>query len=166
MKFLLTGHTVKRMSSRLGVQSHAVLCWLKNSLLLTLKEADRFCFCFYCVLPCPHSNFWRPNWLKTSGNENAAVTLKLVFINVRTLLLQGLRHLSCCSVAKSCLTLCDPLDCSPPGSSVHGISQARTLEWVAISFSRGSSQPRCPALAGGFFTSDPPGSLETSIGKD
>ena len=40
-------------------------------------------------------------------------------------------------VAQSCLTLCDPMDCSPPGSSVHGILQARILEWVAISFSRG-----------------------------
>ena len=40
---------------------------------------------------------------------------------------------------QSCLTLCDPVDCSPPGSSVHGIHQARILEWVAISFSRGSS---------------------------
>ena len=39
-------------------------------------------------------------------------------------------------------TLCDPMDCSLPGSSVHGISQARILEWVAIPFSRGSSQPR------------------------
>ena len=37
---------------------------------------------------------------------------------------------------------CDPMDCSLPGSSVHGILQARILEWVAISFSRGSSQPR------------------------
>ena len=45
-------------------------------------------------------------------------------------------------VAQSCLTLCDPMDCSPPGSSVHGFLQARILEWVAISFSRGSSQPR------------------------
>ena len=43
---------------------------------------------------------------------------------------------------KSRLTLCDPMDCSPPGSSVHGIIQARVLEWVAIAFSRGSSQPR------------------------
>ena len=41
-----------------------------------------------------------------------------------------------------CLTLCDPMDYSPPGSSVHGILQARRLEWGAISFSRGSSQPR------------------------
>ena len=47
-----------------------------------------------------------------------------------------------CSLAKSCLTLCKPMDCSPPGSSVHGIFQARILEWVVISFSRGSSPPR------------------------
>ena len=45
-------------------------------------------------------------------------------------------------VTKSCLTLCNPMDCSLPGSSVRGISQARILEWVAISFFRGSSQPR------------------------
>ena len=45
-------------------------------------------------------------------------------------------------VAQSCPTLCDPMDCSPPGFSVHGIFQAWILEWVAISFSRGSSQPR------------------------
>ena len=44
--------------------------------------------------------------------------------------------------AQSCLTLCDPMACSPPGSSVHGVSQARILEWVAISSSRRSSQPR------------------------
>ena len=47
-----------------------------------------------------------------------------------------------CSVAQSCPTLCDPKDCSPPGFSVHEVSQARILEWVAISFSRGSFQPR------------------------
>ena len=45
-------------------------------------------------------------------------------------------------VAQSCSTLCLPMDCSLPGSSVHGIFQARVLEWVAISFSRGSSWPR------------------------
>ena len=45
-------------------------------------------------------------------------------------------------VTQSCLTLCDPTDCSLPASSVHGIFQARTLEWIAISFSRGSSPPR------------------------
>ena len=45
-------------------------------------------------------------------------------------------------VAQSCLTLCDPMDCSLPGCSVHGIFQARILEWDAISFSRRSSRPR------------------------
>ena len=60
---------------------------------------------------------------------------------------------------QSCLTLCDLMDYSPPGSSVHGILQARTLEWVAIPFSRGSPQPRdwihvlpVSCIAGGFFT--------------
>ena len=57
--------------------------------------------------------------------------------------------------------LCDPMDCSPPGSSVHGISQARILKWVAISFSRGSSQPRDRThvswVASGFFTTEPLG---------
>ena len=48
----------------------------------------------------------------------------------------------CCSVSWSHWTLCDPMDCSSPGSSVHGISQARLLEWVVISFSMESSQPR------------------------
>ena len=55
---------------------------------------------------------------------------------------QAGRRDCCCLVTKSCPTLCNPIDCSPPGSSVHGISQARTLEWVAISFSRWSSRPR------------------------
>ena len=47
-----------------------------------------------------------------------------------------------CSVSQSCLTLCDPMDCSPPGCFVHRTVQARTLEWVAISSSRASSQTR------------------------
>ena len=58
--------------------------------------------------------------------------------------------------APSCPTLCDPMGCSPPSSSVHGILQARILEWVAIPFSRGSPQPRdrtqVSCIAGRFFT--------------
>ena len=61
-----------------------------------------------------------------------------------------------CSVSLLCLTLCDPMDCSLPGSSVHGISQARILEWVAIPFPRGSSWSRdwtwVSCIAGRFFT--------------
>ena len=59
-------------------------------------------------------------------------------------------------VAQSCLTLCDPMDCSLPCSSVHGIFQVRVLGWVVISFSRGSSQPRdrtwVPCIVGRRFT--------------
>ena len=51
-------------------------------------------------------------------------------------------NIVCVCVSQSCLTLCDPMDCSLPHSSVHGISQARILEWVALPFSRGSSWPR------------------------
>ena len=59
-------------------------------------------------------------------------------------------------VAQSCPTLWDPMDCSLPGSSVHGILQARILEWVGAPFSRGSSRPRdrtwVSHIAGRFFT--------------
>ena len=66
------------------------------------------------------SHWGNPNWLKS-------------------LLLQSVSE---SEVGQSCPTLCDPIDCSLPSSSVHGIFQARVLKWVAISFSRGSSQPR------------------------
>ena len=62
---------------------------------------------------------------------------------------------------QSCLILCNPVDCSPPGFSVHGIFQARILKWVAISYYRGSSQPRdqtsVSCIAGGFFTTESSG---------
>ena len=61
----------------------------------------------------------------------------------------------CVIVTQSCLTLCDPMDCSPPGSSVHGILQERILEWVAISSSR--DRTRSPALQADSLPSEPPG---------
>ena len=65
------------------------------------------------------------------------------------------------SAAQSCPALCDPTDCSPPGSSARGILQARILEWVAISFSRGSSQlrvePWSPALQADSLPFEPAG---------
>ena len=61
----------------------------------------------------------------------------------------------CVLIAQLCLTLCDPMDCRLPGYSVHGILRARILEWVATSFSRGSSKPRdwtqVACIAGGCF---------------
>ena len=62
----------------------------------------------------------------------------------------------CCLVTKSCLTLFNSMDCSPPDSSLHGILQARVLKWVAIPFSGGSSPPRdrtqVSCIAGRIFT--------------
>ena len=69
-----------------------------------------------------------------------------------------------CVCAQSCLVLCSPMDCSPPGSSVHGIFPARILQWGAISSSKGTSQPRdqtcvtCVSyIAGRFFNTEPLG---------
>ena len=86
------------------------------------------------------------------SSVNTYLALQLTCREVISSWLMGL-HLRCCSiygtafqewseVAQSCPTLCYPMDCSLPGSSVHGIFQARILEWVATSFSRGSSRPR------------------------
>ena len=65
----------------------------------------------------------------------------------------------CAQLLQSCLTLCDPMDCSLPDSSAHGILQARILEWVAMTFSRGFSQLKdwtCVSYtAGRFFTAEP-----------
>ena len=68
------------------------------------------------------------------------------------------QNMHVCLIAQSCPTLCDPKDCSPPGSSVHGILQARILEWVAIYSPRESSQPRdqtcISCITGRFFTTE------------
>ena len=62
-----------------------------------------------------------------------------------------------CLIAQLCPTLRDPMDCSPPGSSVLGVFQARILEWAAIFFSRGSSQPRDRAPVFGIVLPELPG---------
>ena len=72
--------------------------------------------------------------------------------------------------AQSCPTLCSPMDCSPPGSSVHGIFQATILAWVAIPFSRGSSwsrdRTRLSCTAGRFFTTKSLGKPQVHTGNN
>ena len=95
-----------------------------------------------------------------AASSEVAVAAVAKMISPLTTSLPYSPHWNCyatlCSDAQSCLSLCDPLDCSLPGSSLHGIFQARILEWVAISFSKGSSPPRDQTwvfcVAGGFFT--------------
>ena len=96
---------------------------------------------------CQTLFFWAPKSLQM---VTAAMKLK------DTCFLEEKLWPTLCEVAQSCLTLCNPMDCSLPGSFIHGVFQARVLEWVAISFSRESSQPRIwtrvSCIAGRFFT--------------
>ena len=87
----------------------------------------------------------------------------IFFTSVRQMILKFMWLNDCldllfCFVAKSYLALCDPMICSRPGSSVHDTSQARILEWVAISFSgdllHPGIEPMSPVLAGRFFTTE------------
>ena len=108
-----------------------------------------FCFLFGCFFFFFFFNRWQNNCRK--GED-------LICMPSFLQLERGLQDSteSGSEVAQLCLTLCDPMDCSLPGSSVHEIFQARVLEWVAISSSRGSSQPRdrtqVSCIAGRHFT--------------
>ena len=83
--------------------------------------------------------------------------------------IQLFRYKSESEVAQLYTTLCNPMDCSLPGSTIRGIFQARILEWVAISFSRGScqlkDQTHVSCIAGRFFTSEPPGKHSVDLIK-
>ena len=94
-------------------------------------------------------------WQNHPRTESKPLTTRLCLLNKARFL-----HL----VTKLCLTLCNPMDCCPPSSSIYGILQARILEWVAISFSWPSSRSRdqtrilcVSCIARGFFTTEPLG---------
>ena len=77
-----------------------------------------------------------------ASGKNAVLWALLTLLTSRSTTINLCPFESESEVIQSCPTLCDPQDCSLPGSSIPGIFQARILEWVAVSFSRGSSQPR------------------------
>ena len=83
-------------------------------------------------------------------SSNVVLTLLLYCLNYELLINLTRLCWCCCLVAKSCLTLCDPMDCTLPGSSVHGIYQARTLEWVLFpspgDLPNPGIEPTAPAL--------------------
>ena len=125
-----------------------------------------------CTHVCAHTHTRSSTFLQTSdlGHWQAGI------VNTYVLCVQYKRKLNLkhkidlkCVCAQSCPALCHPVDCSPRGSSVRGIFQARILERVAISFSSGSSALRdwtrvscVTCMAGGFFTTEPPG----NVGRD
>ena len=92
--------------------------------------------CLSCTLP---GIIWRLNGISKAIKNNSGIFVLADWLAEFT---------------QSCLTLCDPVDCSPPGSSIHGILQARILEWVAISFSRGSSRPRDRTQVSCYFSTN------------
>ena len=107
---------------------------------------------------------WRRMGARTEGDCTATRREVLIGKKSPPLCFSGAHTPSVCMYTQSlqsCLNLCDPMDCNPPGSSVHGILQARILEWVAMPFSQGSSQPSDQTLifciAGRFFSAEPPG---------
>ena len=115
--------------------SHTSLPWPPAFLLL-------LCFCCLYSEIHPYESF--VTGFLDSVFSSSAQKVKGTFLAKAELSLKGkdLRGPRWVCILSRVLLFCDPVDCSPPGSSVHGILQARTLEWVAISFSRGSSWPR------------------------
>ena len=121
---------------------------------------------------------WRIPWTDELGGLQYSMRLQRVQHNWSDLACIQRRHtyicghVCVCSVAQSYLTLCNPQDCSPPGSSVHGIFQERILEWISISFSREFSRTRdwipisaSPILADRFFTTVPPMYIDVKKNK-
>ena len=137
-------------SQRVGHDWATEQNWTESSISLSLSHFPQSCF----LTNPPPRTYW--------SRKNSPVNFLLVIFisslssrdlqthtkDLRVTLMKWEAHythprvLVCISVVQSCLILCDPLDCRLPGFSVHGISQARMLEWVAISSSRGSSWPR------------------------
>ena len=141
-------------------------------LLITLLKI--LCLTIWClelfgevVLPycTDESEHWYTHFEKTVWYNllylwmNLPYKPEVLFLDIRS---RGQNYLCCCYlVIKSRPTLLQPMDCSSPGSSVHGILQARILAWGAISFSRGSVQhkdwTRVSCIAGRLFTTELPG---------
>ena len=121
-----------------------ILCLCRDKHVLSFTRSWT-CSCWYMEMPVLYT---LPMW----DNETRRKRITLASSRVKVL------------VTQSCPTLCDPVGCSPPGSSVHGILQARVLEWIVISFSRGSSQPRertrVSCVADRFLPSEPQGNQE------
>ena len=109
--------------------------------------------------PMPHKGVRLQTRSRRTSVAPNLIPLTAILTGITEMATEGI---SSCVRAQSYLAFCDPVDCSPPSSSVHGILQARIVEWVALSSSPGDLpepeiKPASLALAGGFFTTQPPG---------
>ena len=165
----------------------------KSSLIFTQQEKAEYVGNQQLLID-PSENWghqqtdWSPtNWrdrLVTTENYNSlerslgagSITEPSIWVGEPHLVKHWGLRMNACMLSQSCPALCDPRDCSPPGCSVPGILQARILEWVVISYSRGSSQPRdwtcvsCISCIGGWIlyhctTSESPGWINWRLKK-
>ena len=120
-------HQIQKMGKRCHLLKNFLNCFwaLNNVYMYAAAAAKLLSRVRLCATPETAAHQAPRPW--DSPGKNTGVGCHL--------LLQCMKVKSEIEVAQSCPTLSDPMDCSPPGSSVHGIFQARTLEWVAISFS-------------------------------
>ena len=122
---------------------------------------------FYIYMYLPRSLLkWLFSYFESDSRYRSVKFINILFYKIITQLIT----IVCAVCMLSCIPLYDPVDCSLPGSSAHGILQARILEWVAISSCRGSSWCRdqirfscISCIAGRFFTTEPPGSPQYEL---
>ena len=121
------------------------------------EQSSPYCLCGVCAVWCLHSLEIKKSFRGDNPRGRGKGTVGFHDFHSNSFSFTPFSPYAICVLgAQSCPTLCNPRHCSPPGSSVHGILQARVLEWVAIPFSRGSSWPRnrtwVSYIAGRFFT--------------
>ena len=142
---------------RLWYFSSSVTTYEPVSIIKLLLYTSVYMYCWLCFSGEPNIDFGTRSGLNTMDSTHQG---KLDHGHCWVPRMPGQSDTMCVH-GQSCLTLCNAMVCSKPGSSVHETFQARILEWVVISFSRRSSWPRdqshISALAGGFFTAAPPG---------
>ena len=150
-------------------------------IISVLAHAHLICFIYqFCMSPCEpfQSKLLVLSWI-LKNSVMVSPDVSSFFLSFSDALLTGIGILllslfspSCCVlhcvvlVAQLCLTLCEPLHCSPPGPSVHGILQARILEWAAMPSSRGSPQPGSSTLQADSLPSQPPGERRSIVWPD
>ena len=128
--------------------------------LMSIWVVSSFFFFFFAMMDCDNYNVLACISFYTCSKVSFEFTLRVQLLSYMIY-----NYRVCVLVAQSCSILWDPMNCSLPGSPVHGILQARILEWVAISFSRGSSWLRnwtwVYCITGSSLLSEPPGKLFT-----
>ena len=142
-------------------KSHSTSCstWMlcKQHKLYGIKNYHLFSKYFNFLIPFSGNKIaFQLSFLSVNLNDHSSYFLVHFYHSLNHHVLFILSAVLCL-ITQLCPTHWDFMDCNPPGSSVHGILQARILEWVAMPSSRGSAQPKSPTLQADSLQSEPPG---------